>query len=83
MRLDDFLSTVGIIKRRTVAKDLASNGLVHVNGARVKAAYPVKVNDIIEIKGSRPYAAEILAVPTGSVAKDQREKYFRPLPQSA
>ncbi len=77
MRIDDFLSTVGIIKRRTVAKEMADNGLIEVNGRRVKASYDVKVNDIIAIKGSRPFAAEVLDIPHGSVARQARDNYFR------
>ena len=77
MRLDDSLSTVGIVKRRTIAKELGSNGLIEVNGRAVKPAYAVKINDIIQIKGSRPFAAEVLAIPTGSVPKASRSSYFK------
>lgn len=77
MRIDDFLSTVGVIKRRTVAKELGVGGLLEVNGRRVKPAYDVQVGDIIHIRGSRPAALEVLAVPTGSVAKDKRAGYFK------
>lgn len=80
MRIDDYLSTVGIIKRRTVAKELGTNGLLEVNGRRVKPAYDVKLHDIIVIKGSRPYCAEVLEIPTGSVPKEQRPRYFKELP---
>ncbi|RKX26122.1 MAG: RNA-binding S4 domain-containing protein [Candidatus Zixiibacteriota bacterium] len=76
MRIDDFLSTVGLIKRRTVAKEMGTNGLIEVNGRIVKAAYDVKVGDMIRIKGSRPVSAEVLAVPTRSVSKADRGKYF-------
>ncbi len=82
MRLDDYLSTVGIVKRRTIAKELASNGMVAVNGRKVKAAYQVRVNDIIEIKGKRSFKAEVLEIPSGSVPKGEREKYFKELPES-
>ncbi len=80
MRLDDYLSTVGIIKRRTIAKELASNGMVAVDGRKVKAAYQVSVNDIIEIKGKHSFKAEVLEIPSGSVPKDARAKYFKELP---
>lgn len=81
MRLDDYLSTVGVIKRRTVAKDMASNGLILINGRKAKPATEVNLRDIIQIKGSRPYALEVLEVPAGaSIPKDQRDKYFKPLP---
>lgn len=79
MRIDDYLSTVGIIKRRSVAKEMADNGLIEVNGRRVKASYDVHLNDIIVIKGSRPFKAEILDIPVGSVARSSRAGYFRSL----
>jgi ribosomal 50S subunit-recycling heat shock protein len=80
MRIDDYLSTVGIIKRRTIAKEMADNGLVEVNGRKVKPSYEVKINDIVVIKGSHPYKAEVIAIPHGSVAKEKRAGFFKPLP---
>jgi len=77
MRLDDYLSTVGIIKRRTVAKELGANGLIEVNGRKVKPGYIVNVLDIIQINGSHPFAAEVLDIPTRSVSKSEREEYFK------
>lgn len=79
MRLDDYLSTVGIVKRRTIAKELASNGLVLINDRRAKPAAQVRVGDVIEVKGTRPSKAEVLDIPSGSVAKDRREQYYRSL----
>jgi len=79
VRLDDYLSTVGLVKRRTIAKELAQNGMVMVGGRTVKASYQVKVSDIIQIKGKRALAAEVLDIPTGSVAKTDRGRYFREL----
>ena len=80
MRVDDFLSSVGVVKRRTVAKELGVAGLLEVNGRRVKPAYDVQVGDIIRIRGSKPAAIEVLAVPVGSVSKDQRDRFFKVLP---
>jgi len=79
VRIDDFLSTVGVIKRRTVAKEMGTGGLLEVNGHRVKPAHPVEVGDIIRVKGSRPVTVEILAIPTSSVPKGEREAYYRTL----
>ena len=79
MRIDDYLSTVGIIKRRTVAKEMADNGLVEVNGHKAKPSYEVKINDIIVIKGSHPFRAEVLSIPHGSVAKEKRAEFYKPL----
>ena len=79
MRLDDFLSTVGVIKRRTVAKEMGTNGLLEVNGRKAKPAYAVKLGDVVRIKGSRPLAIEVLDIPTRSVPKEQRDSYFKTL----
>ena len=81
MRIDDFLSTVGIIKRRTVAKEMGAHGLIVVNGRAVKPAYDVKVGDIILIKGSHPFAAEVLDIPSGSVARTERGEYYKEIPR--
>ncbi len=79
MRLDDFLSTVGIIKRRTEAKEMCQNGLVELNGHKAKPAHQVLPNDIIRIKGSTPQAVEVINLPSGNVARDNRDKFVKDL----
>lgn len=79
MRVDDFLSTVGVVKRRTVAKEMAQNGLILVNQKKAKPAYQIKVSDIIQIKGKNPRALEVLDIPKGSVSKEKRPTYFKSL----
>lgn len=81
MRLDQLLSTLGVIKRRTEAKRMADNGLITVNQRSAKPSQSVGQGDIIEIGGSKPLALEILKVPGSSVRKDQREEFFRFLDQ--
>jgi len=81
MRIDDYLSTVGLIKRRTVAKELGTNGLIEVNDRKVKPAYEVKLGDIIHIKGSNPVVSEVLDIPTRSVPKADRERFYKILSQ--
>ena len=43
MRLDKFLKVTRIIKRRTVAKELADNGNIKVNGEEKKISNPPMV----------------------------------------
>lgn len=50
MRLDKFLKVSRLIKRRTVAKELADQGRVTVNGNTAKAGTEVNVGDTLEIK---------------------------------
>lgn len=80
MRIDDYLSTVGVIKRRTIAKELGQNGLIVVNENKVKPAYQVKVNDIIRIKGTHPVTVQVIGIPNSSVPKEKRDLYYRILP---
>ncbi|AWB09834.1 MAG TPA: hypothetical protein ENO30_03630 [Thermodesulfobium narugense] len=49
MRLDKWLKITGLIKRRTIAKEMCECGFVLVNGRVAKPDYSVKVGDRIEI----------------------------------
>ncbi len=49
MRLDKYLKVSRIVKRRTVAKEIADAGRITVNGVRAKAGTELKVGDILEI----------------------------------
>jgi len=78
MRLDNFVSTLGIVKRRTVAKEMADGGLIKVNGSRVKPAYTVKADDIINISGKYHIKVKVIKIPEGrSVPKADREQYYQ------
>lgn len=77
MRIDKFLKVSRLIKRRTVANEVADAGRVLVNGKPVKASYNVKIGDEIEVAfGNRPVKARVLslAVPTGKdIAREMYE----------
>ena len=47
MRLDKYLKTARILKRRTVSKELADNERVYVNGKIAKPSTDVKPGDTI------------------------------------
>ena len=64
MRLDDYLSTVGVVKRRTIAKELAQNGLVEVGGRRVKPAYQVKLSAFLPDRCPKMTATSISSIYT-------------------
>ena len=49
MRLDLLLKQSGIIKRRTVAKALAENGKISINGKVAKPSSEVKENDVLSL----------------------------------
>ena len=50
MRLDKYLKVSRIIKRRTVAKEVADKGRIKVNGILAKSSTDLKVNDQVEIR---------------------------------
>jgi ribosomal 50S subunit-recycling heat shock protein len=77
MRLDLYLSRVGIIKRRTVAKEMADNGLIKINGNRAKPSAMVKTSDIIQIGGNHPATLEIINIPVGNVKKEARPDFYK------
>lgn len=45
MRLDKFLKVSRIIKRRTIAKEIADKGRVDINGVQAKSSTNVEVGD--------------------------------------
>jgi len=79
MRLDQYLSKLGVIKRRTVAKEMADSGLIKLNSRRAKPAADVNIGDIISIGGNRQITIEIINIPSGNVKKEEREEYYRKL----
>lgn len=62
MRLDKYLKVSRVIKRRTLANEVADAGRVLVNGKPAKASYTVKVGDIIEVTfGNRPVKIRVFS----------------------
>lgn len=50
MRLDKFLKVSRLIKRRTLAKEVADQGRILINGKSAKASSEVNVGDELEIR---------------------------------
>ena len=62
MRLDKYLKVSRVIKRRTLANEVADAGRVLVNGKPATASYTVKIGDIIEVTfGNRPVKIRVLS----------------------
>ena len=60
MRLDLVLKLSGLIKRRTVAKELAERGRILINDRVAKPSSEVKDNDRLELRlGNRILVVEI------------------------
>ena len=59
MRLDKYLKVSRVIKRRTLANEVADAGRVLVNGKPAKASYTVKIGDVTF--GNRPVKIRVLS----------------------
>ena len=76
MRIDKFLKVSRLIKRRTIANEVADAGRIEVNGRTVKASYQVKEGDVIEIAfGGRPVKAKVLSLAEPRGKDVAREMY--------
>jgi len=69
MRLDKFLKVSRLIKRRTLAKEVAEQGRITINGQIAKASSNVKVGDELSIQ----FGQKILTVQVESL-KEQVKK---------
>lgn len=50
MRLDKFLKVSRLIKRRTLAKEVADQGRITINGQQAKASSNVKIGDELVVR---------------------------------
>lgn len=67
VRLDLFLKTTRLVKRRTVAQEMCDAGRVLLNGSPAKSAKEVRSGDILRLLyASKTIDIEVLAVPASS-----------------
>lgn len=76
MRLDKFLKVSRIIKRRSVAKEVADKGRIQVNGKLAKSSSDVKVGDEIRIQfGNKILLAKVDALQESTKKEDAEKMY--------
>jgi len=79
MRIDKFLNSVNITKRRSVAQDMISNKVVLINDVVAKASKNVEVGSVITINylnETKKY--EVLQIPTTkSTPKSLQDEYIK------
>ena len=79
MRLDKYLKTSRLIKRRTLANEACDAERVKLNGKAAKAGAEVKIGDTIEIRfGANTTKVEVLSV-SEHVGKDGARELFKML----
>ena len=79
MRIDKYLNSVNITKRRAVSEDMCKNGVVSINDKVVKPAKDVKVGDIITIVYlQKTVKYEVLQIPeTKTIPKSKQSDYVK------
>lgn len=79
MRVDKFLNTVNITKRRAISEDMCKSGVVSINGVVAKPSKEVKIGDKITIKFiMKEISYEVLAIPvTKSIPKSEQGSYVK------
>jgi ribosomal 50S subunit-recycling heat shock protein len=79
MRIDKFLNSVNITKRRSIAQDMIANKVVLINDKVVKASKNVEVGDIVTInylEHTKSY--KVLNIPTTkSTPKSLQSQYIQ------
>lgn len=84
MRLDKYLQTSRLIKRRAVATELCRAGRVWVNDQPAKAGKELRVGDRITVNfGSKGRVeCEVLVLPEGAVRKEEAASLYRTIVDS-
>ena len=77
MRLDKFLKISRIIKRLTVAKEVADKGRIQVNGKLAKSSTDVKVGDELRIQFGNKILEVAVEELHESTKKDDAAKMYR------
>lgn len=63
MRLDKYLQVARILKRRSVAKELADQSRITLNGRTAKPSSEIAINDEIQISfGNRELRVKVLMI---------------------
>ena len=79
MRIDKFINTTNLTKRRAIAQDMIKHEAVYLNGVKVKASKQVKVGDVIEFRfldSTQKY--QILNIPTTkTIPKSQKDQFVK------
>lgn len=76
MRLDKFLKISRIIKRRSVAKEVADKGRIQINGKLAKSSSSVKVGDQVRIQfGNKIMEIKVMELHESTKKEDAAQMY--------
>lgn len=76
MRLDKYLKVSRLIKRRTIAKEIADQGRISINGKVAKSSSDVLTGDNLEIRfGNKTVTIEITKIVETTKKEASAEMY--------
>ena len=79
MRIDKFINSVNLTKRRAIAQDMLAQRVIAINGTPCKPAKDVKIGDIITmtfLDFTKEY--EVLEIPkTKTIPKTAQADYIK------
>lgn len=76
MRIDKFLKVSRIIKRRTLAKEVADNGRITINDKIAKSSSKVDIDDVISIQfGNKIVTLKVLQLLDSTKKEDAKNMF--------
>ncbi|ADH97610.1 RNA-binding S4 domain protein [[Bacillus] selenitireducens MLS10] len=76
MRLDKFLKVSRLIKRRTMAKEVADQGRVSINGQKAKASSTVQEGDELKVEFGQKIVTLTVDRLKEAVKKDEAQTMY-------
>lgn len=83
MRIDKFLKVSRLIRRRTLAKEVADQGRIEINGQVVKASASVKVGDTIAIRFGQKIVTVSVDMIKNTTKKEEAESMYTIISEEA
>ncbi|HZH60673.1 MAG TPA: RNA-binding S4 domain-containing protein [Metabacillus sp.] len=77
MRLDKFLKVSRLIKRRTLAKEIADQGRISINGTPGKASSNVKIGDELVIRFGQKLVTVVIEDLKETTRKEEASNLYR------
>ena len=77
MRLDKFLKVSRLIKRRTLAKEVADQGRISINGTPGKASSNVKIGDELMIRFGQKLVTVVIEDLKETTRKEEATNLYR------
>lgn len=76
MRLDKYLKVSRLIKRRTVAKEIADQGRISINGKVAKSSSDVSTNDELEVRfGNKTLTVKVVKIVETTKKEESADMY--------